>query len=73
MFEKLDDIVKIDCSEGDTLLITLAENQIPTQKMITIMSEKFNNYFEDKKIKAIVVPYGTKVEVIKSSLFEDKE
>jgi hypothetical protein len=68
----LQDVIKINTDEGDTLLVTLPEQsqQLPNiqlDNMFQRVGKAFEKTFADKDVKVVVVPYGMKVELIKSS------
>ena len=63
------DAVKINTDEGDTLLVSLPAQSmdLPSSQlhdMTKRVAESFKEVFEDKKVKVIVVPHGMKVELI---------
>ena len=73
----IDDVIKINTDDGDTLLVEMPKTS--TELPITALREmnervakSFESVFADKDVKIIVIPYGMKVQLIKSSNLQDK-
>ena len=74
---QIEDVIKVNADEGDTLLVTLPEasEKLPTRvldDMFQRVAKAFEQVFKDKDVKVIVVPYGMEVQLIKSSTIDDK-
>ena len=72
-----DNIFTINPDDGDALLVTLPEITTHLSKDLYKMYEdairqKFIDTFKDKNVRVIVVPHGMKIEILQSSLLEDK-
>ena len=73
----IQDVVKIDIDEGDTLLVKLPPQSVDLpnnalDQMYKAVSKGFESTFADKDVKILIVPHGMEVEIIKSSELNDK-
>lgn len=73
----IDDVIKVNTDEGDTLLVTLPATSanLPyaiLDKHLMRVAGLFTETFEGKDVKVLVVPHGMEVQLIKSSQLKDK-
>jgi len=71
----IDNVLKIDVDDGDILLVTIPDNLSRKEfdEFSKYVRNGFNDALKDKKVKIVIVPSNIKVELIKSSMLEDKE
>ena len=72
-----ENVMQIDAADGDVLLVTMPEHSLTmTDDQLRSyhknVIDTFDNVFKDKKVRTVVVPFGMKVEIVKSSEFEDE-
>lgn len=74
---KIDDVIKVNTDEGDTLLVRLPPMENAPDRVVEAFSKRvsdaFKETFKDKNVKILVVPHLMQVEIIKGSLLEDNE
>ncbi len=75
MKDDIENVLKLNAEDGDMLVVTLAENDLPTHHLKTHMNEinkQFSMLLKDKDVKIIVIPHGMKVEILSASILKDK-
>lgn len=75
MNDEIDNILKINPDDGDVLFVTLPDIKLPRSKLEEYMKnvgDKVSMMFSDKDVEVLVAPFGTKIELIKSSSLKDK-
>lgn len=74
MLDEIEEVLKLNVENNDILLVTLPNVQLPPtqyEKYANHVTSGFKEVLKDKKVKIIVVPAGTYVELIKSSSLDD--
>ena len=59
----------LDIEQDDTLVLTMAEGLPPMAR--EKMLQTFRNMYGNQQIKIVLLPFGTKMNLIKSSNLED--
>lgn len=71
-------VERIRVEDGDAIVVTLPQStemmpQHIRDEYIRNIQKTFEDMFNDKKVRVLIVPYGMKVELITTSDLEDKE
>ena len=69
--EGIENVVKLDAADGDVLIVTLAQ-PFP-EHVVSKITDNIEDLLDGKDVKVLIVPPGTKVELLKTSQLADKE
>jgi len=61
------DILKLDPKDGDTLVIILAEDTPSKESIVKMYEGHLKEMYDGLDLKILVLPHGTKVELIATS------